>query len=166
MTNFIDIEHWPPSAEKQKSTHETASLVLSSPLHILFSNRSIGSQLHSMHTALHPRSLSALSIPLSLHAHHPTRALGYQIPICYSALCSLCSFGARSFSVAAPKSFTSSSCSNVYEPRHFSLLFYLNTHYFQQASASAKLRRSTEGATYIRQGGHHVGHWPTFLVFG
>ena len=22
----------------------------------------------------------------------------------------------------------------------------------------------TEGATYIRQGGHHVGHWPTFLV--
>jgi len=21
------------------------------------------------------------------------------------------------------------------------------------------------GATYIRQGGHHVGHWPTFLVF-
>jgi len=26
------------------------------------------------------------------------------------------------------------------------------------------LRRRTEGATYIRQGGHHVGHWPTFLV--
>jgi len=26
------------------------------------------------------------------------------------------------------------------------------------------LRRSTEGATYIWQGGHHVGHWPTFLV--
>jgi len=22
----------------------------------------------------------------------------------------------------------------------------------------------TEGATYIQQGGHHVGHWPTFLV--
>jgi len=22
----------------------------------------------------------------------------------------------------------------------------------------------TEGATYIRQGGHHVWHWPTFLV--
>ena len=21
-----------------------------------------------------------------------------------------------------------------------------------------------KGATYIRQGGHHVGHWPTFLV--
>jgi len=29
---------------------------------------------------------------------------------------------------------------------------------------SQTLRRSTEGATYIRQGGHHVGHWPTFLV--
>jgi len=26
------------------------------------------------------------------------------------------------------------------------------------------VRRCTEGATYIRQGGHHVGHWPTFLV--
>jgi len=25
------------------------------------------------------------------------------------------------------------------------------------------MRRWTEGATYIRQGGHHVGHWPTFL---
>jgi len=24
------------------------------------------------------------------------------------------------------------------------------------------LRRWTEGATYIRQGGHHGGHWPTF----
>jgi len=24
------------------------------------------------------------------------------------------------------------------------------------------LRRWTEGATYIRHGGHHVGHWPTF----
>jgi len=27
---------------------------------------------------------------------------------------------------------------------------------------SKTLRRYTEGATYIRQGGHHVGHWPTF----
>jgi len=26
------------------------------------------------------------------------------------------------------------------------------------------LRRRTEGTTYIRKGGHHVGHWPTFLV--
>ena len=25
------------------------------------------------------------------------------------------------------------------------------------------LRRWTEGATYIRQGDHHVGQWPTFL---
>jgi len=29
---------------------------------------------------------------------------------------------------------------------------------------SQTLRRWTEGATYIRQGGHHVGHWPTCLV--
>jgi len=27
---------------------------------------------------------------------------------------------------------------------------------------SQSLRRWTEGATYIWQGGHHVGHWPTF----
>jgi len=27
------------------------------------------------------------------------------------------------------------------------------------------LRRWTEGATHIRQGGHHVGHWPTFWFF-
>jgi len=29
---------------------------------------------------------------------------------------------------------------------------------------SQTLRRWTQGATYIRKGGHHVGHWPTFLV--
>jgi len=29
---------------------------------------------------------------------------------------------------------------------------------------SQTLQRWTEGAAYIRQGGHHVGHWPTFLV--
>ena len=28
---------------------------------------------------------------------------------------------------------------------------------------SQTLRHWTEGATYIRQGGRHVGHWPTFL---
>jgi len=27
---------------------------------------------------------------------------------------------------------------------------------------SQTLRRWTEGATYIRQGDHHVGHWPTY----
>ena len=31
-------------------------------------------------------------------------------------------------------------------------------------SVSLTLRRWTEGATYVRQGDHHVGHWPTFLV--
>jgi len=29
---------------------------------------------------------------------------------------------------------------------------------------SQTLRRWTGGATCIRRGGHHVGHWPTFLV--
>jgi len=27
---------------------------------------------------------------------------------------------------------------------------------------SQTLRRWTEGVTYVRQGDHHVGHWPTF----
>jgi len=31
-------------------------------------------------------------------------------------------------------------------------------------SVSQSLRRWTEGGTYIRQGGHHVGHWPTFWL--
>jgi len=30
---------------------------------------------------------------------------------------------------------------------------------------SQTLRRWIEGATYVRQGDHHIGHWPTFLVF-
>jgi len=30
---------------------------------------------------------------------------------------------------------------------------------------SQTLRRWTEGATYVRQGDHHVGHWPTFYYF-
>jgi len=29
---------------------------------------------------------------------------------------------------------------------------------------SHTLRRWAEGATYVRQGDHHIGHWPTFLV--
>ena len=35
-------------------------------------------------------------------------------------------------------------------------------HGSQVVSVSQTLRRSTEGATYVRQGDHHVGHWPTF----
>ena len=30
---------------------------------------------------------------------------------------------------------------------------------------SQTLQHWTEGATYIRQGGQYVGHWPTFLVY-
>jgi len=37
-------------------------------------------------------------------------------------------------------------------------------HGSQVLGVNQTLRRWTEGATYIRQGGHHVGHWPTFLV--
>jgi len=35
-------------------------------------------------------------------------------------------------------------------------------HGSQVVSVSQTLRRSTEGTTYVRQGDHHVGHWPTF----
>jgi len=38
-------------------------------------------------------------------------------------------------------------------------------HGSQVVSVSQTLRRWTEGATYVRQGDHHVGHWPTFLVY-
>ena len=34
----------------------------------------------------------------------------------------------------------------------------------QVVSVSQTLWRWTEGATYVQQGDHHVGHWPTFLV--
>ena len=37
-------------------------------------------------------------------------------------------------------------------------------HSIRAVGASQTLRRRTEGAIYIRQGDHHVGHWPTFLV--
>jgi len=33
------------------------------------------------------------------------------------------------------------------------------------AGASQTLRRWIEGATYVREGDHHVGHWPTFVVW-
>jgi len=37
-------------------------------------------------------------------------------------------------------------------------------HGTQMVGVSQTLWCWTEGATYIWQGGHHVGHWPTFLV--
>jgi len=35
-------------------------------------------------------------------------------------------------------------------------------HGSQVVSVSQTLQHWTEGATYVRQGDHHVGHWPTF----
>jgi len=37
-------------------------------------------------------------------------------------------------------------------------------HGSQLLGVSQTLRRWTEGATYVPQGGHHAGHWPTFLI--
>ena len=51
-------------------------------------------------------------------------------------------------------------------PCKFQLLSHLGsvTALLLVVGVSQTLRRWTEGATYIRQGDHHVGHWPTFLV--
>jgi len=35
-------------------------------------------------------------------------------------------------------------------------------HGSQVVGVSQTVWRSTEGATYVQQGNHHVGHWPTF----
>jgi len=43
-----------------------------------------------------------------------------------------------------------------------SLILAALLHNTRVLGASQTLRRWTEGATYILQGGHHVGHWPTF----
>jgi len=51
-------------------------------------------------------------------------------------------------------------------PANFNEFWVLTAllHGSQVVSVSQTLRRWTEGATYVRQGDHHVGHWPTFLV--
>jgi len=43
-------------------------------------------------------------------------------------------------------------------------VYHTPTHGVAQVrvGVSQTLRRWTEGATYIRQGDHHLGHWPTF----
>jgi len=51
-------------------------------------------------------------------------------------------------------------------PAHFSGFCVLAAllHGTLVVAISQTLRRWTEGATYIRQGGHHIGHWPTFIL--
>ena len=41
-------------------------------------------------------------------------------------------------------------------------IFTALLHSSQAVGVSQTLRRRTQGATYVRQGDHHVGHWPTF----
>jgi len=61
------------------------------------------------------------------------------------------------------KSWPTNAGRSVYQfaaPEHISAGFASWQRY---CTASAKLCGiEHEGATYIRQGGHHVGHWPTF----
>ena len=49
-------------------------------------------------------------------------------------------------------------------PTHFNGFFRLGsvTARHLVVGVSQTLGRSTEGATYVRQGDHQVGHWPTF----
>ena len=51
-------------------------------------------------------------------------------------------------------------------PAHFNGFRVLSAllHGTLLVGVSQTLRRWTEGATYIWQGGHHAGHWPTFIV--
>jgi len=47
----------------------------------------------------------------------------------------------------------------------FSFILVELLHGNRVLGVSQTLRRWAEGATYIRQIGHHVGHWPTFYSF-
>jgi len=58
-----------------------------------------------------------------------------------------CRYNMENFSLLAPEI-----CCRVLVPLHGTLVM----------GVSQTLRRWTEAATYIRQGGHHVRHWPTF----
>jgi len=51
-------------------------------------------------------------------------------------------------------------------PANFSRFWVLaaSLHGALVVGVSQTLRRWTDGATYIMQGGHYFGHWPTFLV--
>jgi len=60
---------------------------------------------------------------------------------------------------------TAENCWRVWGiPANFNGFRFLATllHGTLAVGVSQSLRRWTESATYIRQGGHHVGHWPTF----
>jgi len=52
-------------------------------------------------------------------------------------------------------------------PPHFNWFRVLAAllHVSKVVGVSQTLRRWIKGATYVRQGDHHVGHWPTFLVY-
>jgi len=57
---------------------------------------------------------------------------------------------------------TAEICWRVWAPNKFQRVSRLGSVTARHWGVSQTLRRWTEGATYIRQGGHHVGHWPTF----
>jgi len=56
----------------------------------------------------------------------------------------------------------SGSLGHPYKFQRVSRLYAALLHGTPVLGVSQTLRRWPEGATYIPQGGHHVGHWPTF----
>jgi len=105
--------------------------------------------------------------------HHPTTSLGYIFAtksridnrkknLLSSNMSSTCPHNMVNFGPLAAEI-----CWRVWDtPANFNGFRVLAAllHGIPVLGVSQTFRRWTEGATYIRQGGHHVGQWPTFLV--
>jgi len=77
--------------------------------------------------------------------HHHTTLSGYI-------------FGWRVWVWGTPASFNGFSVLASLLHRHYSMAVLL--HGTRAVGISQTLQHSAEGGTYIRQGSHHVGHWP------
>jgi len=99
--------------------------------------------------------------------HHPTTLSGYifvyiRKKLVNSNVSPTCPHNMVSFGLLAAEI-----CWRVWgTPANFNVFHILAElpHGTLVVGVSQTLRRWTDGATYIRQDGHHVGHWPTFLV--
>ena len=76
--------------------------------------------------------------------------------ICYTCPHNMANFGPLAAEISLPVWGT---------PPNFNMFRVLAVllHGSLAVDISQTLRRWTEGATYVREGGHHVGHWTTFL---
>ena len=104
-------------------------------------------------------------------AHHRTTLSGYIFAtktwidnrkknLLNSNVSPTCPHNTVSFSLLAAEI-----CCRVWgTPTHFNGFHILAALLHGILGVSQTLRRWTEGVSYIWQGGHHVWHWPTFLV--